>query len=167
MYPPSGSRTIYLTYFIWLILMEMGVPICVFAMRLDKYPASETVDREICQQLLLVDSGRVLIAVAQQPVEIFGGLGIGSTKAIKLIDLNGDFKADWLAMDETGLVDTFINNRGYGDGIILDWQYAKTTHTGLGSLGVTNAYSTVKFGRMFGTGRRDVSTAPCHYHNSY
>jgi len=61
-------------------------------------------------------------------------------------------------MDTTGKVDTFINNRGTGVGIIPDWQYADVTHGGLASFGVTNANSVVKFGRMYGTGRRDVST---------
>lgn len=82
----------------------------------------------------------------------------GNAAGVNLVDINGDFKTDWLFMDKTGKVDTFINNRGTGAGMIPDWQYANVTHGGLASFGVTNANSVVKFGRMYGTGRRDVST---------
>lgn len=60
-------------------------------------------------------------------------------------------------MDETGKVDTFVNNRGTGVGMTPDWRYADVTHGGLSIFNVTNANSAVKFGRMYGTGRRDVS----------
>ncbi|KAH9211550.1 hypothetical protein DL95DRAFT_427087 [Leptodontidium sp. 2 PMI_412] len=53
------------------------------------------------------------------------------------------------------VVDTFINNRGTGQGMIPDWEYVNVTHGGLSSFGVTNANSVVKFGRMYGTRRRD------------
>lgn len=82
----------------------------------------------------------------------------GNGAGVNLVDINGDFKTDWLFMTETGEVDTFINHRGTGDGMVPDWQYADVTHGGLASFNVTNANSAVKFGRMYGTGRRDAST---------
>lgn len=87
---------------------------------------------------------------------VFPGQGRGNAAGVNLVDLNGDFKADWLFMTPTGQVDTFINNRGTGLGMVPDWQYVDITHSGLSSFGVTNANSVVKFGRMYGTGRRDV-----------
>lgn len=87
---------------------------------------------------------------------VFPGQGRGNAAGVNLVDLNGDFKTDWLFMNHDGQVDTFINNRGTGNGMIPDWQFVNITHTGLSSFGVTNANSAVKFGRMYGTGRRDV-----------
>lgn len=79
---------------------------------------------------------------------------------VNLVDMNGDFKADWLSMTTSGQVDTYINNRG-GTELLPDWQDAGGTHGGLSSFGVINAHSAVKFGRMYGTGRRDVSCVRC------
>ncbi|KAH7311059.1 putative esterase [Rhexocercosporidium sp. MPI-PUGE-AT-0058] len=86
---------------------------------------------------------------------VFPGQGRGNAAGVNLVDLNGDFKADWLFMTPTGQVDTFINNRGTGQGMVPDWEYVNVTHGGLSSFGVTNANSVVKFGRMYGTGKRD------------
>lgn len=80
----------------------------------------------------------------------------GNAAGVNLVDINGDFKTDWLFMTASGQVDTYINNRGNGLGMIPDWQYVDVTHPGLSQFNVTNANSAVKFGRMYGTGRRDV-----------
>lgn len=96
---------------------------------------------------------------SQDWVQIFGGTAPNAPSTLILTDLNGDFKADWLIMDQTGLVNTFINNRGSDDSLVPDWQFAGRTHAGGVTLGIENANSTIKFGRMFGTGRRDVSFA--------
>lgn len=81
----------------------------------------------------------------------------GNGNGVNLVDINGDFKTDWLFMDNTGKVDAFINFRGIGVGMKPDWRNAGVTHGGLATFGVTNANTAVKFGRMYGTGRRDVS----------
>jgi hypothetical protein len=61
------------------------------------------------------------------------------------------------SLTSTGQVETFINRRGGGSGgMVPNWQYDAITHYGLSGFGVTDANSRVKFGRMYGTGRRDV-----------
>ncbi|KAH8886549.1 hypothetical protein GQ53DRAFT_657685 [Thozetella sp. PMI_491] len=77
----------------------------------------------------------------------------GNPLGVNLVDINGDFKSDWLYMDNTGKIDTSINQRGTGTGMVPDWNYAGFTHDGIS--GVTNGNSAFKFGRMYGSGRRD------------
>lgn len=60
-------------------------------------------------------------------------------------------------MNVQGGVDTFINNRGTGYGLAPDWQNAGHTHAGMG---VDGAQADIRFGRLFGSGRMDVSEPP-------
>lgn len=75
--------------------------------------------------------------------------------SIQLVDINGDFKADWLSMDSAGQVETYVNNRGSGPGLLPNWTDVGVTYEGLSASNVTNAKSAVKFARIYGTGRRD------------
>jgi hypothetical protein len=57
-------------------------------------------------------------------------------------------------MDDTGKVNTFINNRGSGKGLKPDWSNAGDTHQGLRQAGTR---ARVRLARIYGTNRRDVS----------
>ena len=57
-------------------------------------------------------------------------------------------------MDVQGGISTLINNRGIGPGLTPDWQNMGKTH---GGMGVNGARTNIRFGRLFGTGRPDVS----------
>ncbi|KAJ5794948.1 carbohydrate esterase family 3 protein [Penicillium paradoxum] len=83
---------------------------------------------------------------------IFTGKGNGSKDGIVLADLNGDFRDDWMLVGDTGQVDTWINQRGTGTGIAPQWSASGTTHVGVN---VAGARDRIKFGRIYGSGRRD------------
>jgi hypothetical protein len=57
-------------------------------------------------------------------------------------------------MNTQGGINTMINNRGTGYGLTPDWQAMGETH---GGMGVNGARASIRFGRLFGTGRPDVS----------
>lgn len=57
-------------------------------------------------------------------------------------------------MNTQGSINTIINNRGTGYGLTPDWQHAGLTHSGMG---VDGARENIRFGRLFGSGRPDVS----------
>lgn len=62
------------------------------------------------------------------------------------------FRSDWLYVGDTGNVDTYINQRGWGAGIVPNWVHSGITHTGMGVKGVRNH---IKFGRIYGNNRMD------------
>nr|UMZ45337.1 hypothetical protein [Paramyrothecium sp.] len=67
-------------------------------------------------------------------------------------DINGDFRTDYLYVGDKGEVDTWINSRGWGSGIVPDWRSAGRTHAGLGTSGIRDQ---IKFARIYGSGRLD------------
>jgi hypothetical protein len=71
---------------------------------------------------------------------------------IILTDLNGDFRDDFLFIGNNGNVQSWMNMRGWGAGIVPDWTSAGLTHPGQGE---SNVARNIKFGRIFGSGRRD------------
>ncbi|KAL4861182.1 SGNH hydrolase-type esterase domain-containing protein [Aspergillus spectabilis] len=78
---------------------------------------------------------------------VFTGKGMGDITGVRLVDINGDFRSDWLWLDETGQVTTYINNRGTGKGsLVPDWVSAGVTHAGMQ---VEGAKDRVKFGNVY------------------
>lgn len=71
---------------------------------------------------------------------------------IVLGDINGDFRSDYLYVGDNGNVETWINSRGWGNGIVPDWRSAGITHAGQGDTGIRG---NIKFGRIYGSGRLD------------
>ncbi|KAI1741483.1 hypothetical protein F4680DRAFT_457982 [Xylaria scruposa] len=76
----------------------------------------------------------------------------GPLSGVFLGDLNGDYKADYLYVGDNGNVDTWINQRGHGKGIVPEWRSAGLTHPGQAESGIR---SNIKFGRIYGSGRLD------------
>ncbi|KAK1518258.1 hypothetical protein CABS01_05792 [Colletotrichum abscissum] len=76
----------------------------------------------------------------------------GPLSGVELADLNGDYRADFLYVGDKGNVDTYINQRGSGKGIVPDWRKAGVTHPGQAAMGVRG---NIKFGRIYGSGRLD------------
>ncbi|KAH7417851.1 carbohydrate esterase family 3 protein [Cadophora sp. MPI-SDFR-AT-0126] len=70
----------------------------------------------------------------------------------ELSDLNGDFRSDYMYIGDHGQVDTWINNRGWGGGIVPDWRSAGQTHPGQTDVGIQDR---IKFGRIYGSNRLD------------
>lgn len=62
------------------------------------------------------------------------------------------YRADFLYVGDNGNVDTYINQRGSGKGIVPDWRKAGVTHPGQAATGVRG---NIKFGRIYGSGRLD------------
>jgi hypothetical protein len=56
----------------------------------------------------------------------------------------------WIS--DTGSVDTYINQRGWGSGIVPNWIHPGITHAGMG---VAGAGPRIRFGRVYGSGRLD------------
>ena len=82
---------------------------------------------------------------------VFNARKRGNDEVI-IADLNGDFRDDLLFIGDNGNSETFINNRGWGSGIVPDWRSAGITHPGQGDYGIRG---NIKFGRIYGSGRRD------------
>lgn len=80
-----------------------------------------------------------------------GKLGVDK-KGITFGDINGDFRSDMLYIGDGGDVETWVNSRGWGEGMVPEWRNAGTTHPGQGTPGVRGQ---IKFGRIYGSGRLD------------
>ncbi|TGJ79062.1 hypothetical protein E0Z10_g9703 [Xylaria hypoxylon] len=76
----------------------------------------------------------------------------GDVPGVFLGDLNGDYRADFLYIGDNGNVDTWVNQRGHGRGIVPEWRSAGRTHAGQADTGIQ---SNIKFGRIYGSGRLD------------
>lgn len=75
---------------------------------------------------------------------------------VRLIDINGDFRADWVYVFPDGHTRIFINHRGTkadGAGLKPAWVEAKSAHLGFPGTDIDQDH--VKFGRLYGTGRAD------------
>ncbi|KAL5083333.1 hypothetical protein Trisim1_001784 [Trichoderma cf. simile WF8] len=83
---------------------------------------------------------------------VFTGKNKGDKTGVRLSDLNGDFRDDWMWVGDQGDVDTWINQRGSGAGIVPNWSASGITHAGMNTPGVREQ---IKFGRIYGSGRRD------------
>jgi hypothetical protein len=84
---------------------------------------------------------------------VFTGKGLGDITGVRFVDINGDFRSDWLWVDDTGKVTTYINNRGTGKGsLVPDWVSAGVTHAGMG---VAGARDRVKFGNVYASNGAD------------
>ncbi|KAL4860487.1 SGNH hydrolase-type esterase domain-containing protein [Aspergillus spectabilis] len=78
---------------------------------------------------------------------VFTGKGMGDITGVRFVDINGDFRSDWLWLDDMGKVTTYINNRGTGKGsLVPDWVSAGLTHAGMQ---VDGAKARVKFGKVY------------------
>ncbi|KAK2757692.1 hypothetical protein FQN54_004661 [Arachnomyces sp. PD_36] len=84
---------------------------------------------------------------------IFTGKDKGDIDGVRLVDLNGDHRADWLYVNDDGSVETYINNRGHDKSLVPDWRDAGKTHGGFPDLENNRNY--IKFGRMTATGKAD------------
>ncbi|KAL2821315.1 SGNH hydrolase-type esterase domain-containing protein [Aspergillus cavernicola] len=83
---------------------------------------------------------------------VFAGKGKGDIDGVRLIDINGDGRADWLYVHDDGSVDTYINNRGHDKSLRPDWSNSGRTHAGMGEKG---ARTFVQFARLTSSGRAD------------
>ncbi|KAF4959601.1 hypothetical protein FSARC_10687 [Fusarium sarcochroum] len=98
--------------------------------------------------ILLVDSKKEVISYRnsgptpgmplgwQALGNVFHGAGAGNRANWRLVDLNGDGRADWLTItNEGGRVRTWINHRGHSKGSLRPvWDYRGITHTGVGKI---------------------------------
>ncbi|KAL1835601.1 hypothetical protein VTJ49DRAFT_6345 [Mycothermus thermophilus] len=89
---------------------------------------------------------------------VFTGKGMGNIDGVQLVDLNGDFRSDWLWLSDIGQVTTYMNKRNAGKGMIPYWESRGVTHAGMGEAG---ARSQIRFGRVYGTGRADYIYIKC------
>jgi hypothetical protein len=96
-------------------------------------------------------------------VGVFLSIPIILTQVVdRFLDLNGDFRADWVWVGDKGDTDIYINKRGPGPnedryGLVPYWQRAESFHAGMG---VEGARDRVHFARLLvkdGSGRRDYA----------
>ncbi|KAL2859212.1 hypothetical protein BJX68DRAFT_252247 [Aspergillus pseudodeflectus] len=99
-----------------------------------------------------------------QPLGIrFTGKHKGNITGVRMVDINGDGRADWLWVSDKGEVETWTNSRtcqsgSIGDGLKVDWRqgFAKGlssgyTHSGVGWLHPNGDMRTrILFGRVYG-----------------
>ncbi|OGM49676.1 hypothetical protein ABOM_001781 [Aspergillus bombycis] len=84
---------------------------------------------------------------------VFTGKGMGDLRGVRLVDINGDFRSDWLWLDEEGKVTTYINQRGSGKGSLApEWRRIGVTHAGMG---IKGARDRIKFGQVYPGGGAD------------
>lgn len=86
----------------------------------------------------------------------------GSNKGIFFGDINGDFRSDYMYVSPTGQVQTWINFRGWGAGIVPDWRSVGVTHAGPGDTSATNIQDNIKFARIYGSGRAESDWYDMH-----
>jgi hypothetical protein len=75
---------------------------------------------------------------------------------VHLVDINGDFRADWVYLYPDGHTRIFINNRGTkedGPGLKPRWTEARSAHPGFSGSAIDQDH--IMFGRIYGTGRAD------------
>ncbi|KAK8041302.1 esterase [Apiospora phragmitis] len=80
---------------------------------------------------------------------IFPGKGKPNKNMVRMGDLNGNFRSDWMYIGDQGQIESWINQRGWGNGIVPDWVSAGQTHGGVGR------GSEIQVGRVYGSGRLD------------
>jgi lysophospholipase L1-like esterase len=87
----------------------------------------------------------------------FFAKGQPGIEGVRLVDINGDSKSDWVYVYEDGSTRIFTNQRGSydddGPGLRPHWVEANKTHAG--APGTTGTRDRVKFARWYGTGRAD------------
>ncbi|KAL4860504.1 SGNH hydrolase-type esterase domain-containing protein [Aspergillus spectabilis] len=83
---------------------------------------------------------------------VFTGKDKGNIDGVRLVDINGDHRADWLYVNDDGSVDTYINNRGHDKSLRPDWSDVGRTHAGMDEKG---ARDYIQFARIGHTGRAD------------
>ncbi|KAF2438288.1 carbohydrate esterase family 3 protein [Karstenula rhodostoma CBS 690.94] len=86
----------------------------------------------------------------------FTGKGMGDIAGTRLVDINGDGRADWVWVYDNGQTRIFINQNGAkadGGGLTPHWVEAAAAHPGFGS-DMSNR-NEVLFGRVFGSRRAD------------
>jgi hypothetical protein len=70
-------------------------------------------------------------------------------------DINGDYRSDILRIGNNGNVETWINRRGRGSGIVPDWVSSGITHQGQPVGPLQNIRNNIKFGKIYGSNRLD------------
>jgi len=84
---------------------------------------------------------------------VFTGKNKGDIRGVRFVDINGDGRSDWLWIDDTGAVDTYINNRDMPKGSIKpNWRDAGRTHQGMQTAG---ARKNIHFARIGNSERKD------------
>ncbi|EPE24178.1 Integrin alpha N-terminal [Glarea lozoyensis ATCC 20868] len=83
---------------------------------------------------------------------VFDKVATADRSGVILGDLNGDNRADYMFIGNNGNVNTWTNMRGWGPGIVPEWNDAGITHQGQGD---QNIRRNIKFGRIFGSGKLD------------
>ncbi|RYP60768.1 hypothetical protein DL771_010387 [Monosporascus sp. 5C6A] len=74
-------------------------------------------------------------------------LGAINIEAVRLVDINGDVRADCLWVDETGRVTTWINQLGSDKSMVPYWRAAGVTHPGMGE--DVGGRESIVFGRIY------------------
>ncbi|CAI6337080.1 unnamed protein product [Periconia digitata] len=102
--------------------------------------------------------------ISWQPMEgfdgaapIFDAQGMPSIDGVRLIDINGDGRYDWVYVYPDGHTKIFINHRGLkvdGPGLKPKWVEAETPHRGFP--GELDDSRRILFGRIWGSGRNDL-----------
>ncbi|KAF2114469.1 SGNH hydrolase-type esterase domain-containing protein [Lophiotrema nucula] len=88
----------------------------------------------------------------------FDAKGMPGNQGVRLLDINGDFRADWVYVFPDGHTRIFINHRGTktdGGGLKPAWVEASSAHPAFSSAGKAIDLDHIKFGRVFGTGKQD------------
>ncbi|KFX87170.1 hypothetical protein V490_08483 [Pseudogymnoascus sp. VKM F-3557] len=86
---------------------------------------------------------------------VFPAQGKGDIRGVRFVDINGDGRADWLWLDETGKSTIFINQRNEGKGMTPRWTRSASSHGGGFDLNDGGTRNNVAFGRVFQSGRAD------------
>ncbi|KAF2788837.1 carbohydrate esterase family 3 protein [Melanomma pulvis-pyrius CBS 109.77] len=86
----------------------------------------------------------------------FDRKGMPGNDGVRFLDINGDFRADWVYVFPDGHTRILINHRGTkadGAGLKPAWVEASSAHPGFGK---DVGLDYIKFGRVFGTGKQDM-----------
>ncbi|KAM0323888.1 hypothetical protein ACHAQA_008469 [Verticillium albo-atrum] len=87
---------------------------------------------------------------------VFLNKNTGDARGLRLIDMNGDGRADWVWLNLQGGTRIFINKRGEGKGMVPYWQEASAAHPGMGEA-IGSDRKSIQLGRIFGNGFADYA----------
>ncbi|KAL2890339.1 FG-GAP repeat [Ceratocystis lukuohia] len=91
-----------------------------------------------------------------EETNVFGTL-VNDLSSVQFVDINGDHRFDWVQIADDGSISIKANQRSISKGFVPKWLATDEPVSLPGFEPSTDTRKTIKFGRIFGTGKSDVA----------